>query len=274
MRPSARIRVIRCTRPFAIMRFLSTRSGSSPCEPSLRPLVFRLGLRQRWVLLPALVLVGISANYAATEPAHEESVIRGLDRAEMDRETRLTGYSVTERYTLHNGRFQTAAERTVATVYSKGAGKTYQTLSKSGSSTLQSSVLDKLLLDEAAMSRGDSRQQALITSANYMMKLVGEESLGGRACDILEIVPRTKSPHLLKGRVWVDAGDQSLVRVEGTPVASASFWAGRPAIVRDYEKVDGFSVAKISHALSESLLLGKTELTIEYTGYAITGTAK
>jgi len=124
------------------------------------------------------------------------------------------------------------------------------------------------------MSRGESRQHALITSANYTMKLIGEESLRGRLCDILSIVPRTKSPHLLKGRVWVDAEDQSLVRVEGTPSASPSFWAGRPTIVRESETVGGFSVAKTSHALSDSVLLGKTELTIEYTDYTVTGMAE
>jgi hypothetical protein len=222
----------------------------------------------------AATLICSGGNRAAPQPVREESVIQGVDQAALDRETNLAGYSVTEHYTLRNGRFQTTAEMTVATVYSKGAGKSYQVLSRSGSSALQTGVLDKLLLEEAEMSRGNTRQHVLATSANYKMRIIGEESLAGRQCELLELIPRTKSTHLLKGRAWVDAEDHSLVRIEGKPSASPSFWAGRPMIVREYERIDGFSLARKSHALSDSFLLGKTELTIDYTDYKVTGSTK
>ncbi len=231
------------------------------------------GVRKRYAFLLAIVICS-AGNCAASQPAREESVIRGVDQAELDRETNLAGYSVTEHYTLRNSRFQTAAEMTVATVYTKGSGKSYRVLSRSGSSALQTRVLDKLLQEEAEMSRGETRQRALATSANYKMRLMGEESLAGRQCEVLELIPRTKSTHLLKGRAWVDAEDHSLVRIEGKPSASPSFWTGRPMIVREYERIDGFSLARKSHALSDGLLLGKTELTIEYSDYKVTGTAK
>ncbi|HYM13132.1 MAG TPA: outer membrane lipoprotein-sorting protein [Bryobacterales bacterium] len=222
----------------------------------------------------AAALICSAGNGAAPHPGREENVIQGVDQAELDRETNLAGYSVTEHYTLRNGRFQATAEMTVAAIYSKGAGKSYQVLSRSGSSALQTGVLDKLLLEEAEMSRGNTRQHALATSANYKMRILGEESLAGRQCEVLEIIPRTKSTHLLKGRAWVDAEDHSLVRIEGKPSAGPSFWSGRPMIVREYERIDGFSLATKSHALSDSFLLGRTELTIEYSDYKVTGTAK
>jgi hypothetical protein len=121
------------------------------------------------------------------------------------------------------------------------------------------------------MSQGSAWQQYRVTSANYRIRLVGEEVVRGRPCEVLELIPRRKSPHLLRGRAWVDAKDYSLVRIEGRPSASLSFLAGRPMIVRDYENIYGFAFAKRSHALSDSLLLGTTELTIEYSGYKLTG---
>jgi hypothetical protein len=219
------------------------------------------------------MLMGAAGNGAAPEVVREQSVIRGVDQEEVRRETNLTGYSVTGHYSVRSNRFQTSAEMTVSIVYRKGAGKSYQVLSRSGSSVLQTRVLDRLLQEEEAMSRGEIRQNVVVTSANYKMRLISKESIVGRPCEVLDLTPLKKSPHLLKSRAWVDAEDHSLVRIEGRPVVSASFWAGRPLIVRDYERIEGFSMATRSHALAETLLMGKTELTIEYSDYKITGSA-
>jgi hypothetical protein len=131
-------------------------------------------------------------------------------------------------------------------------------------------VLDRLLEAEREMSSGEARKKALLTSANYRMSPSGEESLSGRLCKIIDLNPKLKATNLLKGRAWIDANDYSLVRIEGRPAASPSFWAGRPMIVRDYENIQGFPLAKRSHAVSDSFLLGRTELTIEYDSYRIT----
>jgi hypothetical protein len=232
------------------------------------------GIRQRQAGLVAALLICAAGTGAAPDLVREASVIRGVDQAEVARETKLAGYSVTGHYTVRSNRFQTSAEMTVSIVYRKGAGKSYQVLSRSGSSVLQTRVLDRLVQEEQEMSRGDIRQHVVVTSANYKMKLISKEPVVGRPCEVLELSPLTKSPHLLKGRAWVDVEDHSLVRIEGKPAASVSFWAGRPTIIREYEKIEEFSMAKQSHALADTLLLGKTELTIEYSGYKITTSAE
>ena len=60
------------------------------------------------------------------------------------------------------------------------------------------------------------------------------------------------------------------MRIEGKPGASASFFAGRPMIVREYTKTEGFSLARQSRATTDGLLLGKTDLTIDYSDYKVT----
>jgi hypothetical protein len=163
---------------------------------------------------------------------------------------------------------------TVEAIYRPVSGKSYSVISRNGSSVLQTRVLDRLLTEEAEMSRGATRKQSLVTSANYKMRLIAEEPINGRNCNVLELVPWLKSPHLLKGRAWVGATDYSLVRIEGRPTASPSFLAGRPTITRDYEQIKGFPLAIRSHALADSFLLGKTELTIDYSNYKTTVTAR
>lgn len=223
----------------------------------------------RSVILWTVVLLPSLAQSTNSGSSREREVIAGIDEAQSRREANLKGYSVTEHYTVHNSRFNKNAEIVVEAVFSKAAGKEYRVVSRSGSSVLQSRILDKLLIEEAEMSRGPAWRQSRVISANYDMKLVREEVKDGQLCALMELVPRVKSPHALEGFVWVDAKDYVLVRIEGKPTVSPSFIAGRPSITREYQKLNGFAFAKRSQALSNNALLGKTELTIDYSGYKL-----
>lgn len=225
--------------------------------------------RSDFMSFPNAVLLSFVVQIATSGGGHEIEVFNGIEQAQLVREDRMAGYSVTERYTLNNSRFSEPAEMTVAVTYEKGAGKNYRVLSRRGSNFIQNSVFDRLLKEETEMSHGEQRQAALITAANYRMRWMGEEVLEGRNCDVVELEPRKKSPHLLRGKAWVDAATYHLIRIEGKPAASPSFWASSPRIMREYNDIENFSFARRSHAVSQSLLLGRTELNIEYTGYQI-----
>jgi hypothetical protein len=204
----------------------------------------------------------------------QQDLIRLIDAAELSRESNLSAYTVTEYYTIRNSHFSRPAEVTVEAIYTRGQGKTYKVLSRSGPSLLANGVIDRLLREESEMSRGRVREQAIITSANYEMKLAGRETVDGIACDVIELTPKKKSPHLLKGRMWVDAADATAVKIEGRPPASASFFEGRPQVVREYKKINGFAFAERIHAVSSSFLFGKSTVDIEYRDYrAIAGRA-
>jgi hypothetical protein len=218
-------------------------------------------------LLALLVLYGAITAFSQT-PLQEE-LIRGIDQADHDRETNLAGYTVTEFYTIKNSHFGESAKATVEATYLRGEGKTYKVVSRSGPSFLQGRIMDRLLQEEAVMSRGKGREEALVTSANYEMKLKGEETIDGAPCQVLELTPRRKSPHLLKGRLWIDATSKTSVKIEGKPPASPSFFAGRPMVVREYKQIAGFTLAQHSRAVTSGLFLGQTEVDIEYRDYHI-----
>jgi hypothetical protein len=220
----------------------------------------------------AVVLVegfACPAQIVAPAPEKEADVIRDIDAVERNREANLAGYSVTEHYTIQNSHFQMAAEVVVQAAYRRVAGKTYQVQSRSGPSMLKDRLVDRILQEEANMSRGSAREQSLITSANYDMHLIGEEKIAGKRCLELDLMPRVKSPHLLRGKLWVDSGNKFVVRIEGQPPVGQSFFAGRPQVIRDYAVVDGFAFAQRSHAISSGLIQGKTEVTIIYDNYVV-----
>ena len=196
-------------------------------------------------------------------------LVREIDLAQAAREERLAAYTVMETYQLRNARFSESAEMVVAVSFRKGEGKTFRVLSRRGPSFLQTSVLDRMLKEEGELSRGETRKQALITSANYQLKPLGTQAWQGRKCEVLELAPRKKSSHTLRGKVWVDAGTHNIIRIEGKPTASLSFWAGSPLVVREYTEINGLSFATRSQAVSQSFLLGKSELTIEYSDYHV-----
>ena len=227
---------------------------------------------RRCVSVWVVVLVGgvaCPAQIVAAAPETQADIIRDIDAVERNREANLAGYRVTEHYTIQNSHFQMPAEVVVQTAYRRAAGKTYQVQSRSGPSMLKDRLMDRILQEEANMSRGAAREQSLITSANYDMHLIGEKEIGGTRCLELDLMPRVKSPHLLRGKVWVDSGNKLVVRIEGQPPVGQSFFAGRPEVVRDYAAVDGFAFAQRSHAISSGFIQGRTEVTIIYDHYVI-----
>ena len=218
--------------------------------------------------LPLLVLSGCASNELDVKE-QQRDLIHQIDQAELHRERKLAGYSVTEYYRIENSHFSKPAEATIETTFRRGQGKTYKVLSRTGPALLRNRVLDRLLQEEREMSRGKMREQAILTSANYDMKLIGSEPLGGTMCDVLDLIPRRKSPYLLQGRLWLDPANMLIVKIEGKPPTSASIFSGRPQIIREYKEVNGLALAQHSRAVSSSFFFGRSTVEIEYRNYHV-----
>jgi len=164
-----------------------------------------------------------------------------------------------------------AAEMKVRTDYRRETGKTYTVLSESGSEAIRKFVMHAILDRERQINEPGTREHALITSANYEMKLVqgGVQHLDGRPCFVLSIHPRQKAPNLIDGTIWVDRRDGTLVQIQGTASKTVSFFVGPAQVLREYANMEGYSMATHARAVSNSFLLGTTIITIDYTDYKI-----
>jgi hypothetical protein len=199
-----------------------------------------------------------------------QQVIAGIDNAQLCREQRLKGYTASEKYMVRNSHFSEPAELTAIVSFEKGSGKTYRIVSRTGNAFLQKRVLDRVLKEDAELSRDRERAHALLTSANYTMRVQGTETFHGQLCYVVGIHPRVRSLSGIEGKAWIDTRDFSLLRIQGRPTASPSFWTGRPLIEREYTVIDGLSFAQHSRATSKGFFAGKSELDIEYSDYALT----
>ena len=203
----------------------------------------------------------------------EQAVIRGVDAAVKARVDAILSYSDTEHYAVFRGGDEAhpAAEMTVRTTYQRDTGKSYQIVSESGSGTLQRLVLHPILDREREINQPGNREASWITSANYEMKLKpgGLQSVDGRACYVLLINPHQKAPNLIQGTLWVDARDESIVKLEGVASKSVSVFTGPTQVVRQYIPMNGFAEATHARAVSGSRLFGQTVVTIDYHNYEI-----
>jgi hypothetical protein len=213
---------------------------------------------------------GTSPAASAAFPTLEEAV-RGIDAAVDHRSKMVTSYTVQELYSIYrNSDANPSVQVTIHTAYNRETGKDYTTVSVSGSTFLRSAVVDKVIANEKEMAKASNRESVAITSANYEMTLLpGIVPQNGHECFQIQLKARRKIPYLFNGKAWFDASDFTLVHIEGAPAASPSFFAGSTSGVRDYTKVDGFSMAQSAVLHSHSFLFGDTRMKIDYSNYQI-----
>lgn len=101
-------------------------------------------------------------------------------------------------------------------------------------------ALNPLIASEIKAAAGKDRHDSAITPANYRLELIGEEAVGPYRCYVLRAIPKRVDKYLFVGKVWVDEDDFAVVRIEGRPAASLSFWIKRAEFVRQYQKIGGF----------------------------------
>lgn len=219
-----------------------------------------------------LLLCFASTGIAWSQQPDQSAVIRGIDAAVLYRVNKVAGYTVTEHYAVFRGSDEThsAAEMTVKTTYRRESGKSYTVLSSSGSAVIRKFGLDPILEREKEINLPGQVEQSWITSANYNMTLKsGLQTVDGRPCYVLSIIPKRKAPNLIVGTIWVDAKDDTIVRLEGVASKAPSIFAGTTHMRRDYRNIDGFSMATHARAESSTMFYGKTVVTIDYFGYQI-----
>ena len=82
-------------------------------------------------------------------------------------------------------------------------------------------------------------------------------------------MPKTRNKFLYRGKIWVDAKDFAVVRIEGEPGKNPSMWIKKTGIAHRYVKVDDFWLPAENHSESFIRLGGKATLSIEYQDYKI-----
>jgi hypothetical protein len=156
--------------------------------------------------------------------------------------------------------------------YDAASGKSFQIVSQSGSNFLNEKVLKRAVDSEKEASRNKS--STALTPANYRFNLVGSETLGSGPTYILNVEPLQPSKFLYRGKIWVDATDFAVVKMDTQPARNPSFWISKTRIQSTSIKTDDFWFQQKLHSETRVRVGGVAVLTIDYGNYEVVSDVK
>lgn len=218
------------------------------------------------------------SNAIAIEPRRAlatQQVVDNLVRRNLERARALEGYQGTRIYRLEHHGFPASrsAEMVVDARYKSPETKELTIRSETGSKLLIERVLKKLLQTEKEALTEENQARVALNNENCNFALTGHERMPTGSCYILAVEPQTKNKLLYRGRIWVDAEDFAVVRIEAAPAKNPSFWTKETRIEQVCAKVGNFWLPISNRSTSATRLGGHAYLTIDYRDYRITASA-
>jgi len=235
----------------------------------------------RVVLLVSIVCVCLSIHGGAsdtsvtsieTAPMPLAQIVKNLQDRNAQRAAALEEFVGTRTYRMKYRGMPSDrdAEMVVSVTYRAPATKEFRVVSQKGSKFIIDHVFKKLLEGEQEASSDENRRRTALSTENYDFTLAGYEKTPGGGQYILDLLPKTKNKFLYHGRIWVDAKDFAVVRIEGEPGKNPSFWIKKTVIAHKYTKVNDFWLPAENHTESVLRIGGRAILSIEYENYRIT----
>jgi hypothetical protein len=210
--------------------------------------------------------VATSPTLSADEVANR-MVERNLERARA-----LESYQGTRVYRLDYRGFwgNRSAEVVVDMKYRSPATKEFSIRSEKGSKIIIDRIFKRMLQTEKDALSEEKQRGVALNHENYRFMLAGYESGPSGANYILLVEPRSENKLLYRGRIWVDAEDFAVVRIEASPAVNPSFWTRETKVEQLYSKVGIFWLPLSNRSSSEIRLGGHASFSIDYQDYQIT----
>ena len=175
-------------------------------------------------------------------------------------------YRATRRLEARNGDREGWLE--AVTNYSPETGFQFEVTAEGGSGHIRTKVLRAVLEGEQeAIARGETARASL-DRANYTFQPNGLDDAG--LANVL-LSPRRKERILLAGKMFLRPEDGGLVRLEGRPAKSPSFWIKNVHIVRSYERILGTVVPVSLESTAQVRLLGRATFRMTYSYAEVDG---
>jgi hypothetical protein len=199
-------------------------------------------------------------------------IVQKLMAANAQRSQTLRGYRGKRIYHVqYQGLFGShEAGIQVEAVYTAPDQKDFKVISQNGSSLLINRVLLKLLSSEQEAQKEQNRKQLEISPKNYDFALAGTEHTPAGDFYILSVSPRGRSKYLYRGKMWIDAKDFAVTRMDGEPASNPSLWVSHTQIAYRWGKIAGFWLPVHNESQTQVRMGGKAVLTIDYIDYQVT----
>ncbi|HEY3767537.1 MAG TPA: outer membrane lipoprotein-sorting protein [Candidatus Angelobacter sp.] len=209
------------------------------------------------ILLSMLAAVAAVAQVNATQQnansVKANSIVDAMLKAQQENKARVKPFTVKRGYLLLDKQEQEKAKMVASITVLPPDAKEYQIESSSGG--MGANILRDVLTKETEQPKDADRKE--LSRNNYDFKLLGEEALNGRRCYLLGLNPKREEKDLLRGKLWVDSETYNILRIEGSPVKSPSWWIHDVNILMSFAEVDGMWLRTSTHAVANVRFKGK-----------------
>jgi hypothetical protein len=204
-------------------------------------------------------------------PISLEQVLANLEQRNAQRAAALEQFEGKRIYRMQYRGFPSDrdAEMVAKVSFRAPNSKEFTVLSQTGSKFVIDHIFRKLLEGEQEALKAENRHDTALTRQNYDFELMGYDTTPDGPQYVIKLLPKTKNKFLYRGKIWIDAKDFAVVRIEGEPGKNPSMWIKKTGIAHRYVKVDDFWLPAENHTESFIRLGGKATLSIEYQDYKI-----
>jgi hypothetical protein len=192
-----------------------------------------------------------------------------LDAHNEVRKSALHDYSSRRTYQVVDLKGKVHAEEIGRMEFHAPDKKNFVVTSESGSGIVRRMALNQLISSEVEAAAGKQHHDSAISPENYSLDLLGEQQVGPHHCFVAQAIPHRKDKYLFEGKVWIDADDYAVVRIQGHPAKKLSFWIQRADFVRQYQKIGSFWLPQRDDTFVQVRIYGKKVLTIDHGDYVV-----
>jgi hypothetical protein len=215
------------------------------------------------VLAVALQAADIPKNYAT--PDNLNNVI-----------TRYLAAQQVQQDALRGARMEVEIDAQLPSLEKKGKLKVLRMISKFGKISFDQigqfigdPIVKKEVIGKYLELEQNEREKGsiAITPANYKFQInaiITQDQQEQQQTYIFKLTPRRKAIGLFKGELWLDGATGMPLKEVGQMVKSGSAWLKSIRFVRDYEMRNGISVLKHLQSTVDVRVVGKAELSANY----------
>lgn len=130
-------------------------------------------------------------------------------------------------------------------------------------------VVKNVLQHELEISASSTKLQAsAITHNNYDFQLLGNDTLEGHTCYVLQLIPKRGQSELIRGKVWIDQRSFLIRKIEGDLAKSPSWWVKAAHVDIHFSDFRGMWLQTSWSALADVRCFGQQQLSSKVLDYA------
>ncbi len=177
----------------------------------------------------------------------------------------LQSYQDRRRYSVTHSLLGNSTYLLVEEKFRAPEEKRFQVLERGGSSQVQQRVFFRLLQTEQETARQATRLQVDLCRRNYAFTFERYDPLAGAY--VFQAEPRGSHPYLLRGKIWINAQDFAVQRIEGEPAQRNSSLIRQSRFVHEFAKFGDFWFPVRHRSETQLYLFGRATLAIDYFDY-------